>query len=64
MQGNEYWDFFEDIKNEFSKFGKVKRLVIPKINHVGFKAENLGKVYIQYEDMKAAMAAIKLLSGR
>ena len=38
--------------------------MIPKINHVGFKTENIGKIYIQYEDMKAAMAAIKLLSGR
>ena len=39
-------------------------MVIPKINHVGFKTENLGKVYILYDDMKAAMGAIKLLSGR
>lgn len=69
----EYEDIVDDVRDECSKYGSVTRVFIPKpvVTPQGRydpKAsetiENLGKVFVEFEDKDATKQALKAIAGR
>ncbi|KAH9145486.1 hypothetical protein AeRB84_010617 [Aphanomyces euteiches] len=60
---DEFADLKEDIEEECNKFGKVVALEIPRPNG-NETVLGVGKVFVRFEDISGAQAAIKALKGR
>ncbi|KDO18317.1 hypothetical protein SPRG_16280 [Saprolegnia parasitica CBS 223.65] len=61
VDDGEYSDLKEDIEEECSKFGKVTTLVIPRPSD---GLPGVGKAFVRFETVDAAIAATKALTGR
>ncbi|TPX49847.1 hypothetical protein SeLEV6574_g01232 [Synchytrium endobioticum] len=59
----EYNDIVEDIRDECSKFGEIRTLVIPR-PVVGQEVAGVGKVFIHYATAESSQIALKALAGR
>ncbi|KAI9342475.1 hypothetical protein DFJ73DRAFT_842630 [Zopfochytrium polystomum] len=63
VDDDEYNEILEDVRDECSKFGQVIKVVIPRAVE-GSANENLGKVFVEFEEAHACEAALKALAGR
>lgn len=52
----EYRFVYEDIKQEATKCGKIRSMIIPRRKD-GYDIESIGTCYIEYEDTQAAALA-------
>lgn len=59
----EYNDILEDIKEECSKFGTVKNVIIPR-PEFGKIIAGVGKIYVEYEKTQEARTSRRYLAGR
>lgn len=60
---SEYADICEDVKEECSKYGSVKSLVIPRMQD-GYPSSSEGAVYVEFYERAMAKQAGQALSGR
>jgi len=60
----EYKEIIEDMKEECSKHGPLKRVIIPRPTPTVPNPPGLAKVIIEYEDMGSAMRARNAMHGR
>ena len=59
----EYNDILEDIRDECSKFGTIKIVVIPRPEY-GVIVPGVGKIFVEYEKTQEARTARRYLAGR
>lgn len=64
LDGDEYEEIMEDVKEECSKFGAVLELKIPRPSGAGRTGAGVGKIFVKYSDPASAQAALKALAGR
>lgn len=57
-------EIYDDMKEECGKYGSLVNLVIPRPNANGEEVPGLGKVFLEYSDMKEAAKAKSFLNGR
>jgi len=58
-----YDEIFDDIREECSKFGKIRSLQIPRPNS-DYQVNGIGKIFIEYTLPQEASAASEALAGR
>lgn len=58
-----YDEIFEDIREECSKFGRIRSLQIPRPNKE-FQVGGVGKIFIEYSSPPESSAASEALAGR
>ena len=46
LKGADFWDMFEDVKQELEKLGKVKRLVIPRPQGTPLRTTGTGRIFV------------------
>lgn len=64
MSPEEFKEFFEDVKSECRKFGKMKNFVIPKSKTKEGAPQYPGKVFIHYETVEQCQRAQGEFAGR
>mmetsp|Transcript_16058 Transcript_16058/g.28845 ORF Transcript_16058/g.28845 Transcript_16058/m.28845 type:complete len:428 (+) Transcript_16058:1-1284(+) len=57
----EYNDILVDIEEECNKFGTLKKVLIPR---PGYGIQGVGKVFVEYDKVEDAEAALEKLRGR
>ncbi|KEH36537.1 U2 snRNP auxilliary factor, large subunit, splicing factor [Medicago truncatula] len=60
----EYEEILEDMRDECRKFGTLVNVVIPRPNPNGELSTGIGKVFLEYSDCTACLAAKNALNGR
>ncbi|KAK2393510.1 hypothetical protein P8452_15493 [Trifolium repens] len=60
----EYEEILEDMRDECRKFGTLMNVVIPRPNPNGELSTGIGKVFLEYSDCTACLAAKNALNGR
>ncbi|KAL5096674.1 hypothetical protein RYX36_001001 [Vicia faba] len=60
----EYEEILEDMRDECCKFGTLMNVVIPRPNPNGELSAGIGKVFLEYADCTASLAAKNALNGR
>ncbi|CAJ2648679.1 unnamed protein product [Trifolium pratense] len=60
----EYEEILEDMRDECRKFGTLMNVVIPRPNPNGELSTGIGKVFLEYSDCTASLAAKNALHGR
>ncbi|TGZ79132.1 hypothetical protein EX30DRAFT_382725 [Ascodesmis nigricans] len=64
MDNEEYEEICEDIREECSKYGKLVDMKIPRPGGGSKQVVGVGKIFVRFEDVEAANAALKALAGR
>ncbi|MCO5551108.1 hypothetical protein L7F22_004605 [Adiantum nelumboides] len=60
-----YEEIYDDMKEECGKYGKLENVVIPRPGSgVDNAAAGVGKVFLEYSDVKEAAKAKEVLNGR
>ncbi|CAG8527242.1 9748_t:CDS:10 [Paraglomus brasilianum] len=62
VEDEEFEDIYEDVREECSKFGKVYDIKIPR--PVQGNTSGVGKIFVRYETIESAGAALRALAGR
>lgn len=60
----EYENIMEDMQEECGKHGEIVAIVIPRPSADGSEVAGMGKVFVQYVSIDAAMSARNALNGR
>jgi len=63
VDDEEYDEIYEDIREECSKFGRIRSMEIPRPVD-GYQVPGVGKIYIEYTSPSETQAASDSLSGR
>lgn len=62
---DEYEDLCDDIEEECSRFGEVRKILIPRPAWHGTPfMKAIGKVFVQYEELTSAILALTKIRGR
>ena len=59
----EYEDILNDVREECNSFGKVIKIIIPRIKD-GYPADTEGYIYVLFDDINGSNNAAKNLQGR
>ena len=57
--GDEYQDIFEDMREMFTKFGLIRKIVIPRPGEKG-----VGKVIVEFDNVSQAASARQSVNGK
>ncbi|XP_047143357.1 splicing factor U2AF 65 kDa subunit isoform X1 [Hydra vulgaris] len=63
IDDEDYDEIFEDIREECSKYGRIRSMQIPRPNHE-FLVSGVGKVFIEYATSEESKIASEALAGR
>jgi len=63
MDDEDYDEIFDDIREECSKYGRIRSLQIPRPNQE-FLVPGIGKIFIEYATPNEAKSASEALAGR
>jgi hypothetical protein len=64
MEDDYYIDVLQDIRNEFSQYGLVKSIVIPRQNNTGNSAESESPIFMEMNSITDAKNAVVNVKGR
>ncbi|KAL4905202.1 hypothetical protein BDW74DRAFT_20321 [Aspergillus multicolor] len=64
MDGEDYEEICDDVREECSKFGNVLELKIPRPSGGSRQSPGVGKIFVKFETVEATTAALKSLAGR
>jgi len=59
---DEYDDICDDIEGECGRYGKLRKIMIPR--PTWNSTEGIGKVFVQYEELSSAILALTKIRGR
>lgn len=63
MDDEDYDEIFDDIREECSKYGRIRSLQLPRPNQE-FQVPGIGKIFIEYATPSEAKSASEALAGR
>lgn len=63
ISDEDYDEIYDDIREECSKYGRIRSLQIPRPNHE-FQTPGVGKIFIEYTSPTESRAASEALAGR
>ncbi|KAG8527040.1 uncharacterized protein KY384_008469 [Bacidia gigantensis] len=64
MDGEEYEEICEDIKEECEKYGAVLEMKVPRPSGGSRQSNGVGKIYVKYDTPESARKALQALAGR
>ncbi|KAL4865644.1 hypothetical protein BDV12DRAFT_174281 [Aspergillus spectabilis] len=64
MDGEDYEEICDDVREECSKYGRVIELKIPRPTGGSRQSPGVGKIFVKFDTVDATTAALKALAGR
>ncbi|KAE8387462.1 hypothetical protein BDV23DRAFT_161228 [Aspergillus alliaceus] len=64
MDGDDYEEICDDVRDECSKYGQVLELKIPRPSGGSRQSPGVGKIFVKFDSVESTTNALKALAGR